>query len=148
MGSKETNNGWNRGKENYNKNCKLCEEEVEDIVHFTTKCKKLEKVRNYDLLDKDIEDPEERMRTLLFRNERKEEIGKMIKKLWDLRKQIMEEIEEKKKNDISSKNQQTVTQGCKEKKGKGKTEETKRKQQTTQGCKKNKKNKKDDRKRK
>merc|ERR1712090_84472 len=60
-----------RKKENYNKNCKLCEEEVKDIVHFTTKCKKLEKVRNYDLLDKDIEDPEERMRTLLFRNERK-----------------------------------------------------------------------------
>ena len=60
----------------------------------------------------------------------------------------MDEIEEKKKKDISRKNQQIVTQGCKEKKGKGKTEKTKRKQQTTQGCKKNKKNKKDDRKRK
>ena len=68
-----------RGKENYNKNCKLCEEEVEDIVHFTTKCKKLEKVRNYGLVDKNIEDPEERMRILLFRNESREEIGKMIK---------------------------------------------------------------------
>merc|ERR1711909_199298 len=55
-----------RGKVNYNKNCKLCEEEEEDIVHFTTKCKKLEKMRDNNLLDRDIEDPEERMRTLLF----------------------------------------------------------------------------------
>merc|ERR1712179_249186 len=84
-----------RGKENYNKNCKLCEEE--DIVHFTTKCKKLEKMRDYNLLDRDIEDPEERMRTLLFRYERREDIGRMIKNLWDLRKQMLDEIEEKRR---------------------------------------------------
>ena len=54
----------------------------------------------------------------------------------------MDEVEIKKKRDISKKNQQTATQGCKEMKGKGKTEKTRRKQQTTQGCKKNKQNKK------
>ena len=61
---------------------------------------------------------------------------------------MMEEIEEKRKNDIKNKNQQIVTQGCKKKKKKEKTKEAKRKQQTTQGCKKDKKNIKDGRKRK
>ena len=39
-----------RGIENYNKSCKLCGEEDEDLVHFITKCKNLEQNRDYDLL--------------------------------------------------------------------------------------------------
>ena len=54
----------------------------------------------------------------------------------------MDEVEIKRKRDISKKNQQTATQGCKDRKRKGETENTRRKQQTTQGCKKNKQNKK------
>ena len=78
----------------------------------------MEKIRDYSLLDKDIEDLEERMRTLLFRNERRGDVGRMIKNLWDLRKQLLDEIEEKKKKDTRIKNQQTATQGCKREKGK------------------------------
>ena len=49
-----------RGQKEYNMICKLCKEEKEDLVHFISKCKELEGKRNYNLLDKDIEDPEER----------------------------------------------------------------------------------------
>ena len=87
-------------------------------MHFTTKCKNLEKIRDYNLLDKDIEDPEERMRTLLFRNERRNDIGRMIKNLWDLRKQLLDEKEEKRRKDTRIQIQQIATQGCKRKKQK------------------------------
>ena len=43
-----------RGNKNYNTMCKLCGEEEEDIVHFTVRCSKLEKKRNYELIDKEI----------------------------------------------------------------------------------------------
>ena len=65
-----------RGQKNYNMICKLCREEKEDLVHFTTKCKKFESKRNYNLIDKDIEDPEERMRKLIYRDGRHQEIGR------------------------------------------------------------------------
>ena len=78
-----------RGIEGYNKICKLCEEEEEDLVHFVSKCRKLETVRDYNLLDRNISDPEERMRKLLYRDERSWKIGKLIKDLWDLRRELL-----------------------------------------------------------
>ena len=78
-----------RGIENYNKTCKLCNEEKEDLVHFLTKCRKLEEKRNYNLLDRKETDPENRMRKLLFRNNECYEIGKMIKELWILRRNLL-----------------------------------------------------------
>merc|ERR1712179_383414 len=80
-----------RGKTNYDKRCKLCEKEEEDIVHFTIKCEKLEDKRNYDLINKKLIDPEERMRALLFRNENHQEVGRMIKALWDLRGKMLKD---------------------------------------------------------
>merc|ERR1712179_461306 len=80
-----------RGKMNYDKKCKLCEKEEEDIVHFTIKCGKLEEKRNYDLINKELRDPEERMRALLFRNENHQEVGRMIKALWDLRGKMLKD---------------------------------------------------------
>merc|ERR1712055_1028324 len=80
-----------RGKMNYDKKCKLCEKEEEDIVHFTIKCEKLEGKRNYDLINKELIDPEERMRALLFRNENHQEVGRMIKALWDLRGKMLKD---------------------------------------------------------
>merc|ERR1712179_264236 len=82
-----------RGIEDYNKKCKLCGEEDEDLVHFISKCKKLEQVRDYNLLDKNISNPEDRMRTLLFRDNRSWKIGKLIRDLWDLRRRLLKEIE-------------------------------------------------------
>ena len=72
-----------RGIVSYNKTCKLCNDETEDLVHFIAKCKKLEEIRDYELLDNNIIDPEDRMRKLLFRINRCYEVGKMIKRTLD-----------------------------------------------------------------
>ena len=85
-----------RGIEGYDKTCKLCKEEDEDLVHFISNCKKLEGVRNYELLDKNINNSEERMRKFLYRDNRCWEVGKMIKDLWDQRRKILKEMEKEK----------------------------------------------------
>ena len=74
----------------YDKTCKICKECNEDIVHFIIDCKKLEKFRNYDLIDKNLQSSEERIRKLLFRDNRFQEIGKIIKNLWTEREKILE----------------------------------------------------------
>ena len=79
-----------RGIPGYDKTCKLCRESKEDIVHFTIDCKKLEKVRNYNLIDNELNSSEEKMKTLLFRNSNFQEIGYMIKKLWEERRELLE----------------------------------------------------------
>merc|ERR1712179_453678 len=94
-----------RGKMNYDKKCKLCEKEEEDIVHFTIKCGKLEGKRNYDLINKELIDPEERMRALLFRNENHQEVGRMIKELWDLRGKMLKDKKTTIKNNQKKKQQ-------------------------------------------
>ena len=78
-----------RGQSNYNVTCKLCGEEKEDLVHFIIKCKSLEIKRNYNLINKETVEHEERMRELLYRNKNHSEVGKMIKNLCDMRKNIL-----------------------------------------------------------
>ena len=58
------------------------------------KCPALEGKRNYGIIDKRIQDPEERMIELLFRQKRYQEVGKMIKNLWNRRKAILKYREE------------------------------------------------------
>merc|ERR1712179_755110 len=82
-----------RGVEGYNKKCKLCGEEEEDLVHFISICKKLESVKDYNLLDRNIREPEDRMRKLLYRDDRSWRVGKQIKDLWELRRKLLKEIE-------------------------------------------------------
>ena len=79
-----------RGKENYNSTCKLCGEELEDIVHFIAKCKYLDNKRNYDILNKDIADPEERTKDILYRNKNHNDIGIMIRIMWETRRKALE----------------------------------------------------------
>ena len=81
-----------RGQKNYNTNCKLCGEEKEDMVHFLTKCKNLEIKRDYNIIDKDIRNPEEKMRKLLYRNKNYQEVGRLIKNLWTLRKELINNL--------------------------------------------------------
>ena len=69
-----------RGIKDYEAKCKLCGKETEDIVHFIIKCDKLESKRNYNLIDRNIQNPVERMSELLFKNRKHQEVGKMIKK--------------------------------------------------------------------
>ena len=83
-----------RGNKFYNKNCKLCGQEEEDMVHFTMICPALEGKRNYGIIDIRIQDPEERMIELLFRQKKHQEVGKMIKNLWNRRKAILKYREE------------------------------------------------------
>ena len=74
-----------RGKTYYDSTCKLCQEEIEDIVHLTIKYKILEDKRNYNVIDKGIENPKERMSVLLFRNRNHQAVSKMLRDLWELR---------------------------------------------------------------
>merc|ERR1712055_325993 len=82
-----------RGNKYHNKTCKLCGKEDEDIVHFIVKCKALETKRRYDLLDRSIENPEERMVKLLFKQQDFQGAGRMIKELWFKRKDILKNKE-------------------------------------------------------
>ena len=81
-------------------------------MHFITKCKSLEQKRDHNLLDTDIRDPEERMRILLFRDERRQSIGKMIRNLWELRRQQLKELEKRGGSSASLQPSQPATQGC------------------------------------
>ena len=57
-------------------------------------CPALEGRRNYDLIDKRITDPIQRMITLLFKQNKHQEVGNMLKNLWDRRKAILKFREE------------------------------------------------------
>ena len=83
-----------RSNKNYNTTCKLCGEEEEDLIHFTVKCKKLEKKRNSSVINTGILDPEERMKDL-FRNKDYRSTSRLIRDLWTLRGQLLKEIENK-----------------------------------------------------
>ena len=98
-----------RGIEGYNKMCKLCKEE--DLVHFVSKCKKLEPVRDYDLLDRDVSDPEDRMRNVLYRDDRNWRVGKLIKDLWDLKRKLLKNMEKSTRGAQSRKTEETTKRG-------------------------------------
>merc|ERR1712105_3142 len=78
-----------RGIAGYDKTCKICKENFENIVPFLIDCKELEKVRDYNLINRDIQNSEDRMRSLLFKDNRFQEIGYMIKNLWVKRRNII-----------------------------------------------------------
>merc|ERR1711895_269905 len=93
---------------NYDTTCKLCGEGEEDIIYFTIKCKVLEGKRNDRVINKNIIDPEERMKDFLFRNKEYAEVRKVIRDIWVLRNQKLKELENitisgKKGKDIISK---------------------------------------------
>ena len=81
-----------RGIQHYDSTCKLCGEEVEDIVHFLIKCEKLEEKREDRLIDGTTQDPVEKLRRLLFENKKYQETGRMIKNLWILRKSMRDDL--------------------------------------------------------
>merc|ERR1711895_347532 len=56
-----------RGKAYYDKICKLCEQEEEDLLHFMIKCPYLEKRRDYEIIDESVVEPKERLIKCLFR---------------------------------------------------------------------------------
>ena len=62
------------------------------MVHFITKCKNLEIKIDYNIIDKSISNLEERMRILLYRNENHQEVGRLVKNLWTLRKELINNL--------------------------------------------------------
>ena len=92
-----------RGNKKYDKTCKLCHQEEENLVHFIVGCKDLEADRNYCLINESIEDPEEKMIDLLFSNKEYQKVGKMIKKLWYRRRNILKFKKEKNMNEAKVK---------------------------------------------
>ena len=89
-----------RGNMYHDKICKLCSLGEEDLVHFIMECPILEGKRDYSIIDKNIVDPRQRMIVLLFKQRKYQEVGEMIKNLWNRRKAILKyKNEEKKKVD-------------------------------------------------
>ena len=74
-----------RGKAYYNKICKLCGQEEEDLIHFMLKCPFLEKKRDYSIIDKSVAEPKARLIKCLFRQNEYQKTGKMIKDMWGIR---------------------------------------------------------------
>ena len=87
-----------RGIRGYNKRCKLCELEEEDLLHFMMICPNLEKTRKrHRIIDNNIRDPKNRMLELLFIQNEHQKVGSLIRNLWNKRKQIIDYKENKKK---------------------------------------------------
>ena len=79
-----------RGKAFYDKICKLCGQEEEDLLHFMIKCPYLEKRRNFEIIDESVVEPKERMIKCLFKQNEHQKTGKMIKEMWGTRRNKME----------------------------------------------------------
>ena len=79
-----------RGKVFYDKTCKLCGQEEEDLLHFMIKCPYLEKRRNFEIIDESVVEPKERMIKCLFKQNEHQKTGKMIKEMWGTRRNKME----------------------------------------------------------
>ena len=86
-----------RGKKFYNKTCKLCKHEEEDLLHFLIECPCLERKRNYEILDRRIQEPRYRLIKCLFKQKKYQETGKMIKEMWYTRRNMLKFEKENKK---------------------------------------------------
>ena len=86
-----------RGKKFYNKTCKLCKQEEEDLLHFLIECPCLERKRNYEILDRRIQEPRDRLIQCLFKQKKYQETGKMIKEMWYTRRNMLKFEKENKK---------------------------------------------------
>ena len=58
-------------------------------MHFIVECTALEGKRNYNLLDRNIEDPTQRLIEVLYKQEDHRGVGWMIRALWLRRKAIL-----------------------------------------------------------
>ena len=59
------------------------------MLHFLIECPALERRRNYEILDRRIQVPEDRLIQCLFRQKRFQETGKMVKEMWYTRRNML-----------------------------------------------------------
>ena len=77
-------------KNKFDSTCQLCGKEEEDLEPFMIKCTKLEESRNKKIMEKVEKIKEEnRLAYILFKSKDWEETGKIIFKLWHLRKILL-----------------------------------------------------------
>ena len=93
-----------RGKPYYDKICKMCGLEEEDLLHFIIKCPTLERRRNYSILDNSLQVPEERLIQCLYKQRNYQEIGRMIKEMWYARRSILKFKEDTRRKEKSRDN--------------------------------------------
>merc|ERR1711888_369032 len=97
-----------RGKPYYNKTCKICGLEEEDLLHFIIKYPILERRRNYNILDSRLQVPEERLIQCLYKQKSYQETGKMIKEMWYARRSILKYEEDTRKKVNSKKGENNL----------------------------------------
>ena len=88
-----------RGKKFYNKTCKLCKQGEEDLLHFLIECPCLERKRNYNILDRNIQVPKDRLIQCLFKQRKFQETGKMVKEMWYARRNMLKYEKDNKKKE-------------------------------------------------
>ena len=103
MNSLKLEEAMGRNKTNHDTCCKLCNQEEEDLTHFIMKCPELERYRDYNLIDRSIQDPERRVVELLFKQKRYQEVGNMIRIMWYGRKKTLIQKEEERGGHIIKK---------------------------------------------
>ena len=81
-----------RGKTNYNTICKLCGLGEENLKHFLVECTKLEWERNPMIMEGPHVPTEDKTIQILFRNKNHQELVLMIKKMWNLRKRMSDDL--------------------------------------------------------
>merc|ERR1711913_203259 len=86
-----------RGKDWYDRTCKLCKNTEENIVHFLMDCPALEDLRDYNIIERNEKNSEGKMIELLFFNGRFQEVGQLIRKLWLRRRRLLTTINKKEK---------------------------------------------------
>ena len=97
-----------RGKKNYNQTCKVCGLEEEDLLHFMLKCPRLEKRRNEEIMNSEIEEPEEKLIHFLYKQKNHQEKGKMIKDMWYARRSILKFKEESERRNKMKKKEDNI----------------------------------------
>ena len=79
-----------RGIENYNKTCKLCKLEDENLEYFLIKCPVLQRKRDPIIISTNTNlTPEQQTAHILFKEKQYEKTAKMIKNMWDYRKDVL-----------------------------------------------------------
>ena len=76
-----------RGIPGYDKTCKLCKTEEEDLEHFLVRCPDLDQKRNQEIMKQRIPmTSEEQTLHILFKSKQYQEVGMMIINIWEYRK--------------------------------------------------------------
>ena len=79
-----------RGSENYDKTCKLCRIENEDLEHFLIKCPVLQGKRDPGIIKTNTNQTSEQQTAhILFEEKQFARTARMIKSMWDYRKDML-----------------------------------------------------------